>query len=65
LRGELVSFTCAIENVDSKQLQFEHSSLPEKWLAELELRAEIEAVAGDLLKRSEDTDAWRRRYPAA
>jgi ADP-ribosylglycohydrolase len=34
-------------------------AIPEKWLAELELRAEIEAVAGDLLKRSGDA----RRYP--
>jgi hypothetical protein len=29
----------------------------------LELRAEIEAVAGDLFKQFEDTDAWRHRYP--
>jgi ADP-ribosylglycohydrolase len=32
-------------------------------LAELELRVEIEAVAGDLFKQFEDTDAWRQRYP--
>jgi hypothetical protein len=32
-------------------------------LAELELRAEIEVVAGDLLKQFEDTDAWWNRYP--
>ena len=38
-------------------------AIPEKWLAELELRAEIEAVAGDLFKQFEDTDAWRHRYP--
>jgi ADP-ribosylglycohydrolase len=38
-------------------------SIPEKWLAELELRAEIEAVAGDLFKQFEDTDEWRQRYP--
>jgi ADP-ribosylglycohydrolase len=38
-------------------------AIPEKWLAELELRAEIEAAARDLFKRFEDTDAWRRRYP--
>ena len=31
-------------------------SIPEKWLAELELRAEIEAVAGDLFKQFEDFD---------
>jgi ADP-ribosylglycohydrolase len=38
-------------------------AIPEKWLAELELRAEIEAVAGDLFKRFEDTDDWWDRYP--
>lgn len=38
-------------------------AIPEKWLAELELRAEIEAVASDLFKRFEDTDVWRERYP--
>jgi ADP-ribosylglycohydrolase len=38
-------------------------AIPEKWLAELELREEIEAVAGDLFKRFEDTDSWRLRYP--
>src|SRR5262245_45518314 len=38
-------------------------AIPEKWLAELELRAEIEAVAIDLLKQFEDTDAWWNRYP--
>ncbi len=38
-------------------------TIPEKWLAELEMRAEIEAVAGDLFKQFEDTDAWRHRYP--
>jgi ADP-ribosylglycohydrolase len=38
-------------------------AIPEKWLAELELRAEIAAVAGDLLKQFEDTDSWRHRYP--
>ena len=38
-------------------------AIPQKWLAELELRAEIEAVAGDLFKQFEDTDAWRHRYP--
>jgi ADP-ribosylglycohydrolase len=39
-------------------------AIPEKWVAELELRAEIETVAGDLFKRFEDTDAWWERYPA-
>ncbi len=38
-------------------------AIPEKWLAELELRAEIEAVAGDLFKQFEETDPWRNRYP--
>lgn len=38
-------------------------AIPEKWLAGLELRAEIEAVAGDLFKQFEDTEAWRHRYP--
>src|SRR5262249_53118239 len=38
-------------------------AIPEKWLVELELRAEIEAMAGDLFKRFEDTDAWLKRYP--
>ena len=38
-------------------------AIPEKWLAELELRAEIESVARDLFKQFEDTDAWRQRYP--
>jgi ADP-ribosylglycohydrolase len=38
-------------------------AIPEKWLAELELRAEIEAMAGDLFKQFEDTDAWLSRYP--
>ncbi|MGE0131486.1 MAG: hypothetical protein AB7U82_25670 [Blastocatellales bacterium] len=32
-------------------------------LGELELRAEIEAMANDLYKQFEDTDAWRQRYP--
>jgi ADP-ribosylglycohydrolase len=38
-------------------------AIPEKWLAELELRAEIAAIADDLFKRFEDTDVWRERYP--
>ncbi len=38
-------------------------AIPEKWLSELELRTEIEAVAGDLFKQFEDTDAWRHHYP--
>jgi ADP-ribosylglycohydrolase len=38
-------------------------AIPEKWLSELELRAEIEAVAGDMFKQFEDTDDWWNRYP--
>jgi ADP-ribosylglycohydrolase len=38
-------------------------AIPEKWLSELELRAEIEAMAGDLFTQFEDTDAWWNRYP--
>jgi ADP-ribosylglycohydrolase len=38
-------------------------AIPEHWLGELELRAEIEAMANDLYKQFEDTDAWRQRYP--
>ena len=40
-------------------------AIPEKWLAELELRAEIETMAGDLFKQFEDTDAWLSRYPGS
>jgi len=40
-------------------------AIPEKWLAELELRAEIEAMAGDLFKQFEDTDARLSRYPGS
>jgi ADP-ribosylglycohydrolase len=39
-------------------------AIPTKWLAELELREEIEAAAGDLYKRFEDTDARRECYPS-
>ena len=39
------------------------NAIPEKWLAELELRAEIEAMAGDVYKQFEETDAWLNRYP--
>lgn len=38
-------------------------AIPEKWMAELEMREEIEAIADDLFKQFEDTDAWRQRYP--
>jgi ADP-ribosylglycohydrolase len=38
-------------------------AIPEKWLAELELRAEIESMAGDLFKQFEGTDDWWNRYP--
>ena len=38
-------------------------AIPEHWPGELELRAEIEAMANDLYKQFEDTDAWCQRYP--
>lgn len=38
-------------------------AIPEKWLAELELRAEIAAVADDLFRQFEDTDVWSERFP--
>jgi ADP-ribosylglycohydrolase len=38
-------------------------AIPERWLSELELLAEIKAVAGDLFKQFEDTDSWWNRYP--
>ena len=44
-------------------LMLDVGAIPEKWLAELELRAEIEAMAGDLFRQFEDTDAWLSRYP--
>ena len=38
-------------------------AIPDRWLVELELREEIEALAGDLFKQFDDTDAWSSRYP--
>jgi ADP-ribosylglycohydrolase len=38
-------------------------AIPPKWLADLELRSEIEAVALDLHKQFEDIAAWWDRYP--
>ncbi|MCW5978577.1 MAG: ADP-ribosylglycohydrolase family protein [Bryobacteraceae bacterium] len=37
--------------------------VPSTWLEELELREEIASLAGDLLTRFRDDDAWRARYP--
>lgn len=39
------------------------TSIPEKWLDTLELRAEIEQVAADLARRFDPCDDWRTRYP--
>jgi ADP-ribosyl-[dinitrogen reductase] hydrolase len=38
-------------------------SIPGRWLAELELRREIEAVADDMLVWFDDGDEWWERYP--
>lgn len=38
-------------------------AIPQRWLGALELRDEIEALAGDLLTRYEDSETWRKRYP--
>ena len=40
-------------------------AIPARWLDALELRAEIEAVASDLLQGFEDSDAWWTRYPGS
>ena len=41
------------------------AAIPERWLAGLELREEIEAVARDLETRFDDSPEWRQRYPGA
>jgi ADP-ribosylglycohydrolase len=38
-------------------------AIPAKWLDGLELRAEIDAVAGDLYTGADESDAWWNRYP--
>ena len=38
-------------------------AIPERWLASLELRDEITALADDLLTGYRNDDAWRHRYP--
>jgi ADP-ribosylglycohydrolase len=38
-------------------------AIPERWLAPLELRAEIERLAADLATGYEPTADWRHRYP--
>lgn len=40
-------------------------AIPERWLAPLELRAEIDRLAADLAAGYEPTADWRRRYPPA
>jgi ADP-ribosylglycohydrolase len=39
------------------------SAIPQPWLAELELRREIEAIADDLLLDYQGQPAWWERYP--
>ncbi len=51
ITGNLLGLTLGVE------------AIPEQWLCELELRAEIEMVANDLYKQFEDTSAWCERYP--
>jgi ADP-ribosylglycohydrolase len=38
-------------------------ALPARWLDRLELRREIEALAGDVHTGFDDSDAWSKRYP--
>ena len=38
-------------------------AIPERWLTPLELRAEIERLADDLLEGYRPGEAWRARYP--
>jgi len=38
-------------------------AIPQRWLDELELRAEIETLARDLVTGFERSDEWRARYP--
>jgi len=39
------------------------TAIPRRWLARLELRTEIEALAEDLLVGFRDSEEWRQRYP--
>ena len=39
--------------------------IPKEWLEHLELREEVEILAGDLDTRFRDDDEWRRRYPGS
>src|SRR5690606_7271228 len=38
-------------------------AIPDRWLAELELRKELETLADDLATGRVDSDEWRTRYP--
>lgn len=38
-------------------------SIPQHWLTRLELRAELETLAQDLLTGFEDSEAWGEKYP--
>jgi ADP-ribosylglycohydrolase len=38
-------------------------AIPQRWIDGLELRDEIDTLAGDLLTGYEDSEAWRARYP--
>ena len=38
-------------------------AIPARWLEQLDLRSEIEALADDLLTGYRDDEAWLRRYP--
>jgi ADP-ribosylglycohydrolase len=38
-------------------------AIPAKWLNGLELRAEIEALAGDLHTGFDESEGWSNRYP--
>ena len=40
-------------------------AIPASWLERLELRAEIEALADDLVTQYRDDPEWRERYPPA
>ena len=38
-------------------------AIPAPWLEELELKAVIEEIAGDLFVLYDDADHWRKKYP--
>lgn len=39
------------------------AAIPATWLEELELKAVIEEIAGDLFVLYDDGDHWRKKYP--